>query len=139
MPRECKEAHVSQIATEAPRSWAEETTEGETDWPVGTVRLGVDGPLHRYPPVLALTFLRQVADREQVLVGVRTKHNGSHQNVMSVPTMRVLPEVAARWARPLADGMLSADQIGWSRSIERTVRHVVREILALKARKQDRP
>jgi hypothetical protein len=95
-------------------------------------RLGVEHPLSSYPPVLALTLLRQVDGRNEVLVGVRTKHNGTHQNVMSVPTVRILPEVAAGWRKPLRDGVLSTDGLRQHESVSRTALHVVRELLARK-------
>lgn len=98
----------------------------------GPVRLGIERPLRIHPPVLAVTLLRHRRGKDEVLVGVRTKHNGTHQNVMSVPTIRVLPEVAAGWVKPLADGALSTDGLRRRRSVHRGVRHVVREVLALK-------
>jgi hypothetical protein len=104
---------------------------------VGAVRLGVERSLRACPPVLALTVLRSHEGEDQVLVGVRTKHNGTHQNVMSVPTIRVLREVALGWTEPLADGFLTTAALRKKASVERTVRHVVREILALKLGKAD--
>jgi hypothetical protein len=102
-----------------------------------TVRLGVERSLRNYAPVLAVTLLRECEGEEQVLVGVRTKYNGTHQHVMSVPTIRVLREVALGWAGPLADGFLSTAGLRRKESVRRTVRHVVREILALKLGKAD--
>jgi hypothetical protein len=99
---------------------------------VGTARLGIERSLRSHPPVLALTLLREHRRQEEVLVGVRTAHNGTHQNVMSVPTIRVLPEVAKGWAAPLADGFVTRSGLRRRPGLERTVRHVVREILALK-------
>jgi hypothetical protein len=99
---------------------------------VGTARLGIDRSLRTYPPVLALTLLRHYRGQDEVLVGVRTDRNGTHHNVMSVPTIRVLPEVAKDWVAPLADGVLSRTGLRRRPSLERTVRHVVCEILARK-------
>jgi hypothetical protein len=102
-----------------------------------TVRLGVERSLRNYAPVLALTLLRRHQGEEQILVGVRTSCNGTHQNVMSVPTIRVLRELALGWTGPLADGFLSTTALRRKVSVQRTVRHVVREILALKLGKAD--
>jgi hypothetical protein len=98
----------------------------------GTVRLGIERSLRTYPPVLALTLLREHRRQEEVLVGVRTAHNGTHQNVMSVPTIRVLPEVAKGWVPHLADGFVTRSGLRRRPALERTARHVVGEILALK-------
>ena len=100
--------------------------------PVGTAKLGVEQPLSTYPPVLAITLRRRDGGQDKVLVGVRTSHNRTHQNVLSVPTIRVLPEVAAVWRRPLADGVLSTEGLRPGSPVERTVRRVVLELLARK-------
>lgn len=99
---------------------------------VGTARLGIERSLRSHPPVLALTLLREHRRQEEVLVGVRTARNGTHQNVMSVPTIRVLPEVAKGWVDHLADGVVTRSGVRKRPALERTVRHVVSEILALK-------
>jgi len=104
---------------------------------MGTIRLGVEHSLHDYAPVLALTVLRRYKGEDQILVGVRTKYNGTHQNVMSVPTIRVLREVALGWSGPLADGFLSTTALRRNVSVQCTVRHVVGEIMALKLGKAD--
>jgi len=92
----------------------------------------VEQPLSTYPPVLAITLRRRDGGQDKVLVGVRTSHNRTHQNVLSVPTIRVLPEVAAVWRRPLADGVLSTEGLRPGSPVERTVRRVVLELLARK-------
>ena len=71
------------------------------------VTLGTERPLSTHAPVLALTLLREVEGRDEVLVGVRTAANGTHANVMSVPTIRVRPETAELWLSPLANGILA--------------------------------
>lgn len=105
---------------------------GRRPSPVGTAKLGVEQPLSTYPPVLAITLRRRDGGQDKVLVGVRTSHNRTHQNVLSVPTIRVLPEVAAVWRRPLADGVLSTEGLRPGSPVERTVRRVVLELLARK-------
>jgi hypothetical protein len=116
--------HLTSEAIERSRRWP-----GRVEAPVV---LGIEEPLSCYQPVLALTLLRQIDGQDHVMVGVRTSHNGTHQNVMSVPTVRVLPEVAAVWTEPLSDGVLAADGLAGRESIDRTVRHVVRGLMALK-------
>ncbi|MGH9212261.1 MAG: hypothetical protein ACRD2C_16505 [Acidimicrobiales bacterium] len=123
---------------EAPLTRVEDTVDGGAGHEGGDlVRLGVERSIHTHPPVLALSLLRHFGGQDQVLVGVRTEHNGTHQNVMSVPTIRVLPEVAIGWVAPLADGVLSTETLERGSALERTVRHVVRELLALKLGKAD--
>jgi hypothetical protein len=64
----------------------------------------VSHPLSLYRPVLALTLVRRgSAGQFEILTGVRTPAaNRTHQDVVSVPTLRVADPVAAEWLDTLS-------------------------------------
>ncbi|MBE1489904.1 hypothetical protein [Plantactinospora soyae] len=74
------------------------TRPGAQTWGGSKLLPGLHRPLGSYPPVLALTVLRESKSRPEILVGVRDpKANRTHQNVASVPTRRVQPAIARSW------------------------------------------
>jgi hypothetical protein len=77
----------------------------EPKWGGSKLLPGLHRPLAEYPPVLALTILRESANGLQILVGVRDPWtNRTHPDVASVPTRRV-PELLAReWQRMIRRG-----------------------------------
>jgi hypothetical protein len=142
---------VSQLLTDP-----EERVDGPFSiglWPAGArlsdatsvpspVRLGVGASLRSHAPVLALTLLRDRGDgRDEVLVGVRTKYNATHQHVMSVPTMRVLHEVGRTWSHPLRAagraGVLSSDDLRQYDDVRLGVERAVGDLMARKLGKAD--
>lgn len=64
---------------------------------------GVTRPLALYRPVLALTLVRRGSNGSfEILTGVRTPAaNRTHQDVVSVPTLRVPDAVAMEWLATL--------------------------------------
>lgn len=66
---------------------------------------GVQRPLTRYAPVLALTIVREgSAGRELVCAVRRPETNATHPNVLSVPTVRDRAMLAASWPAQALDG-----------------------------------
>lgn len=62
------------------------------------LRPGIVDPLDRYAPVLALTILRETDAGREILCAVRRPEaNATHQNVLSVPTVRVERSIADAW------------------------------------------
>lgn len=105
--------------------------------PVAPARLGVDRSLATHAPVLALTLLRSTPAGDEVLVGVRTKHNSTHAEVMSVPTQRVSRRVAGMWTPHLTTGVLSGRDIRRLPEVAEDVRLAVEALMARKLGKAD--
>lgn len=105
--------------------------------PVAPARLGVDRSLATYTPVVALTLLRSTPEGDEVLVGVRTKHNTTHAEVLSVPTIRVPPRLAVAWMPHLTTGVLSGAEIRRLPEVAEDVRSVVEALMARKLGKAD--
>jgi hypothetical protein len=79
----------------------------------------VTEPLTDYRPVLALTLIRHVGGRTEVLVGARTEAaNRTHPNVVSVPTLRVPVAVAAGWTGALTGALDEATGAGLRREVD---------------------
>jgi hypothetical protein len=76
--------------------------------------------------------LRSTPSGDEVLVGVRTKHNSTHAEVMSVPTQRVSRRVAAMWVSLLATGVASAEEIRRLPEVAEDVRLAVEALMARK-------
>lgn len=96
--------------------------------------LGVSEPLDVFVPGLALTLVRpsKAIEGQDVLVGVRTKDNVTHEGVLSVPTVRVPNVLAERWKPVTGARMISADEIRSRPWLVADLAYVIENLLARK-------
>lgn len=137
-------SHLRAVIERVERAGAFTTSPTTAGGPASaTLERGIRNGLDTYLPVIALTLLTRESP-PRVLAGVRTTHgNSTHQEVVSVPTMRVPTELARLWpedalcARADVPGLqytidaLLARKLGLAPAMERgSIQAIPRRIVA---------